>query len=216
MTSEELKKQNMERALQSMYDLCLQHGIDNTTKEMVARASKISRATVDRYFINKSEGVIQMAEWLGNKLHTQNRHLETELASGKHTGAEMLIRYMDVVKDLFYKDPNLFVFVTELKPYIYRNCPETVPAFRRLADVFGHRSALNKIFLCGIKDGSLEPDLDPEKETDYLTEFYCGYLSKLALLPNPTAKENQPRVDDLIQRSTRHYLIRKEPISTVQ
>ncbi len=205
MTSEELKKRNLDRVLQTLFELCLRYGIDNTTKEMVARASGISRASVSRYFSSKTDSIMQMSEWIGSRLCRRNSHLGHEMASGQYTGAEMLMRYMDAVKTLFYETPNLFVLLTEIKTFLFRNCDDSQTAYKRVHDVFGSRAVLAGIFSLGMQDGSFPRSLDADREAERLIDIYCSYLAKLAIHPSPTAEGTRAQTEALLVRVAHLY-----------
>jgi AcrR family transcriptional regulator len=69
MANEQIKAQNIELVLNKTYHLFLKHGIERVTKEMIAHESGLSRRTIDRYFTDKTDCVLQVAEWVVRNIH---------------------------------------------------------------------------------------------------------------------------------------------------
>lgn len=163
MANEELKQRNLEHVMQTILEQCLRHGIENTTKEMVVRASGLSRASLDRYFVNKADGVVQMAEWAAKKIAQRNAYLEDMLCSGQYTGAQMVEQYLLAMKAEFCREPYIFVLIVELRSFVFRNCIDSVGVYRRLCSTLGNGDVLQRIFCAGLRDGSMSVALDIER-----------------------------------------------------
>lgn len=113
------KKQNIDSVLQTAYALFLQNGIENTTKEMLVRASGISRSSVDRYFKTKLDCVLQTAQWVRNNVTDKNISVQQYLRDQTHTGFELLRIYLEIVRDIMFNNPDVFALCVECRTFVY-------------------------------------------------------------------------------------------------
>lgn len=209
MANENLKAQNLEIVLSTAYDLYLQHGIEKVTKEMISRESGLSRRTIDRYFVDKKDCIIKVAEWFLIKVRTaiSKRYTVSMFSSGKYTGSELLRMYMIDLKRMFLEEPRHFVLYAEYKIYIYRNCEKHEQGYTLLTDFMGSRDLRQKIYTLGKQDGSLPANIDIYTEEAYFCESFFGFLSNLAIsfgVHSPKEIENQinQRIDNTINLYT--------------
>ena len=206
MPNEEIRIHNIEHVLQTAYELFLVHGIEGTTKEMLARHSGLSRKSVDRYFVNKTDCVLQVAEWIGRRIRSEKNYFPREwFTDEKHVGADLLLRYMQNAKLLFVENPRLFVCRSEFKCYVFRNCVDFEKGYARLLNALGCRSLIEQIFRMGKADGSFRLGLDAEKETQYFCESFLGFLSNLAVAAEPRSPQVIAQVDSYMERTIALY-----------
>jgi AcrR family transcriptional regulator len=208
MTNEELKKQGIDHALQSAFQLYLAHGIEQVTKEMIAKDCKLSLRTVNRYFPSKTDCVIMTAEWvlLEIRRDAMSRYPESMFTGKRYTGLQLLEMYMNDMKALFFRDSRIWVLYAEFKMYIYRHCETYEQRYTQLCECMGNHRLRQKIYKLGIKDGSMPKDLDLALEEEYFTEAYFGFLSNLAFsysLKNKGEIEHQ--IDQRIENTIRFY-----------
>jgi AcrR family transcriptional regulator len=204
MANENLKAQNLETVLSTAYDLYLHYGIEKVTKEMISRESGLSRRTIDRYFLDKKDCVIKVAEWFLLKVRVNiGERYTSDMFDGRYTGAELLRMYMVDIKRMFLNEPRHFVLYAEYKVYIYRNCQKHEQGYSLLTDFMGSRNLRHKIYTLGKHDGSLPPNIDIYTEEAYFCESYFGFLSNIAIsfgVHAPEEMENQinQRIDNTI------------------
>jgi AcrR family transcriptional regulator len=205
MANENLKAQNLEMVLGTAYDLFLEHGIEKVTKEMISRHSGLSRRTIDRYFLDKKDCIIKVAQWflLRVRVGIGERYTDEMFTTGKYTGAELLRMYMLDLKRMFLSEPRHFVLYAEYKVYIYRNCDKHEQGYSLLTDFMGSRNLRQKIYKLGKKDGSLPNDIDIYTEESYFCESFFGFLSNLAISfgvhsPNEMEHQIDQRIDNTI------------------
>jgi AcrR family transcriptional regulator len=183
MPNEAIRIRNIEKALETTYELCLENGIENTTKEMVARKSGLSRKSIDRYFRNKLDCVVQVAESVlaGIRDEMRERYPDSLFTDNSYTGAELLKRYLVDVKALFLKDPRVFVLYSEFRVFVYHHGDYDTKEYVLLMDRLGNRNLRLKIYNLGVKDGSFPKDMDVEHEERILCDSYFGFLANLAM-----------------------------------
>ncbi len=208
MANEELKIMNLDKALVAAYHLFVKYGIDQVTKEMIAKESGLSRKSIDRYFPNKVDYVLATAEWVMRKIQLQTNAKFTDklLNSGEYTGLQLLEMYMKYIKDLFISEPRLFALYSEFKIYIYRNCDDYEQHYTLFLNKSGNHRLRHKIFVIGRQDGSMASSRDLAVEEEYFSESYFGFLCNLALsYTQHSASEMTHQIDRRIDNTVALY-----------
>lgn len=182
MANEELKARNVDRALQAAAELILANGISGTTKEMIAKASGLSRKSLDRYFIDKVDCTLQTAKLIGKHVwdDVNAPYYHALLTGGDFDGAQLLERYLFELKNLFVKDPRLFVFYTECEVYFSRHSADYVHDCTVLFETTGCLDVLEQIYRLGLRDGSLPTSAHPQSEAKAICRTYISFLSGIA------------------------------------
>jgi AcrR family transcriptional regulator len=215
MANEELKIQNVNRTLETAYNLFLEHGIESVTREMIARESGLSRKSIERYFSNQVECVIRVAEWVLMNIRSSigSRYPERFFTDGKHTGAQLLKSYMIDIKRLFFRNPRIFVLYSEYKLYIYRHCEDFEQSYSLLCDWKGNRQVRQKIFLLGKKDGTMASNINVNTEEEYFSESFFGFLANLAMsFGLHQISEAEKQIDQRIENTLALYGGKNSPI----
>lgn len=181
MANEEIRLANIETVLQAAINLFIENGIENTTREMLARASGVSRRSTERYFPSKSDYVIQASEWFAKSLSEDLESMKM-LEEGNHAADEVLRKFFDELKSSLLKEPRIYICFAEAKGYIYRNCEERAAHYKNLLEAIGWRRILQKIFERGEQDGTLKCQFGPEKTARYLANTMVSFFSNLVLL----------------------------------
>jgi AcrR family transcriptional regulator len=209
MANEEIKLQNLNHALETTYKLYLDYGIDQVTKEMIAKNSGLSVKSISRYFTSKTDCVIRVAEWLMSNVRARisDRYPDRMFTSGEYTGAQLLRQYMNDVKELFLHEPRIFVLYSEFKLYVYRNCENVEQGYTLLCNWAGNRRLRMKIYQLGREDGSMPNDLDLEVEEEYFCESFFGFLSNLAIsFELHSREESEKQIDYRIENTVALYM----------
>ena len=205
MANEAVKERNMELALQTAFELFVAHGVENTTKEMVVRASGLSRSSVDRYFPDKVSCVLAVANWAGRNVREKSLSLRSIFEDASLSGAEMLTKYLQDVQAYMYDNPDLFVLGVECRTFIYRNAADNKSAHEELYHALGPSYFLKKILERGVADGSISADINPEIEAIVVRESLIGFLASIALSYNGTIAENHLLTDHYINQVLTRY-----------
>jgi AcrR family transcriptional regulator len=183
MANEQIKAQNIELVLNKTYHLFLKHGIERVTKEMIAHESGLSRRTIDRYFTDKTDCVLQVAEWVVRNIHENMKATQSMITPTKqyYSGAEILYMYMIDLKKAFLSDHRHFELYNEYKIYIYRNCENVQQGYALFQEWIHHYNFRYQIYTIGKNDGSLSLNSNPYLKEENLCESYLEFLSVLAL-----------------------------------
>jgi AcrR family transcriptional regulator len=208
MSNEELKAQNIEHVLEVSYELFLENGIENVTKEMISKQSGFSRKTLDRYFNSKTDCVIRTAEWVMQniRMNIGSNYQESMFTSGQYTGLQLMEKYMYDIKALFFDEPRYFILYKEFKLYIRRNCEDYEQKYTLLLNWMGNRQVREKIRALGKKDGTIKSENDMEEEEEFFSESYFGFLASLAIYSYTYSREElEKHIDKRIENTIEIY-----------
>jgi AcrR family transcriptional regulator len=182
VANEEIRLKNIDLALQTTMTLFLRYGIENTTREMIARESGLSRKSLERYFTGKADCVVQTAEWMGRCLRHEVRAFSSDLfVDGRHTAADILEMYLEDLGKLLFGEPRIFICFVEFKAFIYRNSENSQRDYKRFLDAVGYRRLFQRIFALGVQDGTVATNSDLESESRYLANTLISFFSSVAL-----------------------------------
>lgn len=181
MANEEIRLANIEAVLQTAINLFVENGIENTTREMLARTSGVSRRSTERYFPCKADCVVQASQWFAKSL-TEGLESVKMLEDGNYPAEEVLRKFFDELKQSLLKEPRIYIFFAETKGFIYRNCKDRAADYKNLLEAIGWRRILQKIFEKGEQDGTLKGHFGPEKTARYLANTMVSFFSNLVLL----------------------------------
>lgn len=205
MPNEELKRQNIDRALETACTCFQKYGVEFVTREMISRQSGISRASLGRYWVNKTDCVLKTAEWFRQHMHELFSSQFPVGSWENKNGIERLRSLMEWCRDLYREDPRLFSLCTEFKVYLYRSAPEMGESKKLLACALGFRSLVRKIYDQGIQDGSIAIRFDINDEVEFFGNAFGGYLSNLTLRPEISTEDAIKDIDRYIERMISLY-----------
>jgi AcrR family transcriptional regulator len=194
--------------LEASAKLFIEHGIQNTTREMIARASGVSRRSTERYFPTMTECVVQTAEWFGRKL---NSEFKTQgMFDGTHQASEILMVFFQEMKNVLDTDTRIFAWYAEFKAYLYRNSDDRERDYRRFMNAIGARRELERIFILGIADGTVTSHYTPENSAKYLIHTIMAFFSNAVLLYDSRPDVMYYYVDEFVQETWNLYCGRRK------
>ena len=200
MANEELKKQNVDHALETACICFLKYGVEFVTREMLSRESGISRASLSRYWSDKTDCIIQTAEWFRLHMLSVFEEDQVEAQWQGRSGLEQLRGFMEWCQTLYDHDPRIFALYTEFKVYLRRSASDMAPSDKQLVQAMGFRPLVRKIYEHGVQDGSIHLRFDMEDEVAFFGDAFFGYLSNLAFRPE-IGKENAKKdIDRYMER----------------
>lgn len=181
MANEIIREKNLQAALEATYRLFLQVGIETATREMLIGECGLSRATISRYFQNKTDWVIQTAEYIGKRIDN-SRAFDMAMLEDEHIlGINVLDLFLGASEKLWQEDSRLFALWGEFKTYIYRHHENIKDANDKLDADIGHVTIVKNILEKGIRDGSIVLSNSADMTADIICKIYYGLLINLAL-----------------------------------
>jgi AcrR family transcriptional regulator len=181
MANEKLKRQNLERALEAAYQCFLEVGIEKTTQTMVAERSGVSLRSVSRYFIDKADLAIQVAEYVDIKVAASISEEVVSLPKDGKTGVMLLRDYMKRVERQALEHPEGYALRQEYLLFALRNHLPYEELKERLSCGFGNHPVLDEIFRIGRADGTIKTPLTDEEETAYFMQAFMTTVANQAV-----------------------------------
>jgi AcrR family transcriptional regulator len=207
MANEELKRQNLQRALEAAYQCFLEYGIEKTTQNMIARRSGVSLRSVSRYFTDKVDLAVQVAQYVGRKMSGASQVDPKELEKSGKTGIELLKDYMERLKEQALEHPEGYALRQEYMLFILRNHLPYEKYKARLEMSFGGRPVLGEIFRIGRADGTIKTPNTDQEEIEYFLQAYIGIVTDQAVRywAGGSVDERRAFIDEYIDRIVNRY-----------
>jgi AcrR family transcriptional regulator len=213
MANEDVKIRNIEISLRATAELFIKYGPSNTTKEMIAKQSGLSRRSIERYFKSNMDCVLQTSVWISERSHFDMSAYSDEIFSdGKHTASEILEIYLNEVKKTFPKEPRLPICYIEIKTYIFRNSDDCVRDYEKFTEDLGVRSLVRRIFKLGAQDGSIYFKSDYITAAEYFYEMLMHYLSNISMIYEQYPEKALEILGNYIKNTLQRYCIDKKQI----
>jgi AcrR family transcriptional regulator len=208
VANEEVRIKNIELALETAAGLYLENGVENVTREMLAKASGLSRKSLERYFPDKTSCVVQTARWIGGHLWEKIQMNPDVHGYDRYTAAQLLEMYFHAVQEIFMEEPRYFILYMEIKNYIYRNSPDPVGDYTSAMMALGWASALGRIFERGEADGTVVSDSGYRAATQYTYDMMMAFFSSMALLHKDQPEQMQVYIQRYLGNMIGHYCVR--------
>jgi AcrR family transcriptional regulator len=183
--------------------LFIQKGIEQVTIGDIAEASRLTRATIYKYFSNKE----QMAQEIFKSV-TKGwvERDEREVWSCQGNGYALVERFVNSHFTYLFQNPREASFVAEFN-YLYAKEWPTETAMKLFAEnLEGERSRLLNSVRRGQQDGSLRTDIDAELLLATILNFNSGMMSRLGELGSKVEGEYGLSVQAIFQQICRVFL----------
>jgi AcrR family transcriptional regulator len=152
------RKNQRDKILQVAENLFIKKGIDPVTFAEIASASRLTRATIYKYFDNRKEIAFEIFKTILS--HWRNIAAAQVLSEGG-TGFQRIEKFLTSFCDYLMTYPREARFIAEFNYLYAREWParQVLHALESLEDV---RRIIVEYLRQGIEDGSLKSDLNPE------------------------------------------------------
>lgn len=170
------RENQREWILEVAEDLFIQKGIEQVTIGEIAVASRLTRATLYKYFSNKEEMVQEIFKSLTEGWRTRN---EREVWTYPGTGYERLERFITVFFGFLFLNPREARFVGEINYLYAKKWSAEMFATTMLENLQDDRRLVLESIRLGMADGSLRRDIEPELMLAAFFNFASGMISRL-------------------------------------
>jgi AcrR family transcriptional regulator len=208
VANEEVRIKNIELALETAAGLYLENGVENVTREMLAKASGLSRKSLERYFPDKTTCVVKTAQWIGKHLWEKIQVEPDPSGYGHYTAAQLLEMFFHAVEEIFMGEPRFFILYMEIKNYIYRNSPDPVGDYASALMALGWMDSLRRIFKLGETDGTVVSDSGYQSAAQYTYDMMMAFFSSMALLHKDQPEQMQVYIQRYLGNMIGHYCVR--------
>jgi AcrR family transcriptional regulator len=180
------RENQREWILEVAEDLFIQKGIEQVTIGDIATASRLTRATIYKYFSNKEEMAKEIFKSITKEWRDRN---EREVWSFQGTGYERLERFITVFFGHLFDTPREASFVAELNYLYAKEWSAEMFTNTMLENLQEDRQFVLASIHKGVADGSLRADIDPELLLAAFFNFISGTFSRLGEMGDKVEKE---------------------------
>jgi AcrR family transcriptional regulator len=180
------RENQKEWILEVSEDLFIQKGIEQATIGDIAATSRLTRATIYKYFANKE----QMAQEIFKSVTKSWRdRSEREVWGHQGTGYERLEKFITVFFSHLFQNPRETSFVAELNYLYAKQWSAEIFTSTMLENLQEGRQFVLDSIQKGIGDGSLRADIDPDLMLAAFFNFISGTFSCLGEMGDKVEKE---------------------------
>lgn len=170
------RENQKEWILEVAEDLFIQKGIELVTIGNIAKASRLTRATIYKYFANKEQIAQEIFKSVTKGWRDRN---EREVWGFQGTGYELLEKFIASFFVYLFQNPREVSFVAELNYLYAKQWSAEMFANTMLENLREDRQFVLDSIQKGIKDGSLRADINPELVLATYFNFLSGMISRL-------------------------------------
>lgn len=170
------RKTQREGILEAAEELFIKKGIEQVTIGAIAKESRLTRATVYKYFANKDEIAQEIFKSITKGWRDRN---EQEVWGFQGTGYQRLEKFINFFFDYLFQHPREAGFVAELNYLYAKQWSAEMFENTMLENLREDRQFVLDSIKIGMKDSSLRTDMDPELMLAAFFNFLSGMISRL-------------------------------------
>jgi AcrR family transcriptional regulator len=180
------RENQKEWILEVAEDLFIQKGIEQVTIGDIAKTSRLTRATIYKYFSNKEQMAQEIFKSVTKGWRDRN---EREVWGFQGTGYQRLEKFITFFFDYLFQNPRETSFVAELNYLYAKQWSAEMFANTMLENLQEDRQFVLDSIQKGIEDGSLRDDIDSELMLAAFFNFISGTFSRLGEMGDKVEKE---------------------------
>jgi AcrR family transcriptional regulator len=180
------RENQREWILEVAEDLFIQKGIEQVTIGDIAAASRLTRATIYKYFPNKEQMAQEIFKSVTKGWRDRN---EREVWGFQGTGYARLEKFITSFFEYLFQNSRETSFVAELNYLYAKEWSAEMFANTMLDNLREDRQFVLESIQQGLADGSLRTDIDPELMLAAFFNFMSGMLSRLGEMGDKVEKE---------------------------
>jgi AcrR family transcriptional regulator len=180
------RENQREWILEVAEDLFIQKGIEQVTIGDIAGASRLTRATIYKYFANKELIAQEIFKSVTKTWRDRNEH---EVWGYQGTGYQRLEKFITVFFGYLFQNPRETSFVAELNYLYAKQWSAEMFTSTMLENLEEDRQFVLDSIHKGIADGSLRADIAPELMLAAFFNFVSGTFSRLGEMGDKVEKE---------------------------
>lgn len=205
------RENQREWILEVAEDLFIHKGIEQVTIGEIAESSRLTRATIYKYFTNKEQIAQEIFKIITKNWRDRN---ELEVWGFQGTGYQRLEKFITVFFNYLFQNPREAGFVAELNYLYAKEWSAEMFANTMLENLHEDRHFILNSIQAGITDGSLRKDVDPELILAAFFNFISGMISRLGEMGGKVEEEFGMSTEMIFTQICRIFLDGlKNPIS---
>lgn len=207
------RENQKEWILEVAEDLFIQKGIEQVTIGDIATASRLTRATIYKYFSNKEEMAQEIFKIVTKGWVERDKR---DVWNFQGTGYELIERFVNSHFNYLFHNRREASFVAEFN-YLYAKEWSAETAMKLFTEnLEGERQHLLESIRKGQSDGSLRTDIGPELLLAAIFNFNSGMMNRLGELGNKVEGEYGLNVQAIFQQVCQIFLDGIKPRQTKQ
>ena len=180
------RENQREWILEVAEDLFIQKGIEQVTIGDIAKASRLTRATIYKYFANKEDMAQEIFRSVTKGWRDRN---EREVWAFQGTGYQRLEKFITILFTYLFQNPREASFVAELNYLYAKEWSAEMFANTMLENLREDRQFILESIRRGMEDGSLRTDIDPELALAAFFNFVSGMISRFGEMGDKVQSE---------------------------
>jgi len=180
------RENQREWILEVAEDLFIQKGIEQITIGDIATASRLTRATIYKYFSNKEEMAQEIFKTVTKDWRDRNAQ---EVWTFQGNGYERLEIFLSNFFASLFQNPREAGFIAELNYLYAKHWSSEMFVETMLVNLREDRQFVLDSIQRGIEDGSLRADIDPELMLASFFNFLSGMISRFGEMGNKVEAE---------------------------
>jgi AcrR family transcriptional regulator len=197
------RQNQREKILEVAEELFIEKGIEPVTIADIAAASRLTRATIYKYFANRKEIAFEIFKTVLTGWHERHKR---EVWVHPGNGYQKIEKFLTSFCDYVLQFPKETRFVAEFNHLYAKQWPssQVLEALRQILSE--DRALLIKCIRQGVMDGSLQPDLDPDLTLAAIYNFNSSLLIRLGQMGAKLQEEYGIGADKIIGEIFRIFL----------
>jgi AcrR family transcriptional regulator len=197
------RENQKEWILEVAEDLFIKNGIESVTIGSIAKSSRLTRATLYKYFANKEQIALEIFKTITRGWRDRD---ERDVWNAPGNGYQRLEIFISTFFDQLFQKPRETRFVAEFN-YLYARKWPTKMVMKILSENLGEdRQFVLDCIRQGVEDGSLRKDIDPTLVLASIFNFNSGMLSRIGEMGTKVEGEYGLNVETIFQQICRIYL----------
>jgi AcrR family transcriptional regulator len=193
------RKNQREKILEVARQIFIERGIEPVTVADIATASRLTRATVYKYFANRKEIALEIFKVIISGWHERDKAVVWSNQSGD--GFQRLERSINSFCDDLLQFPEETRFVAEFNRIFAKD------VLHVLRESLGEDS--NLVIQClrqGVADGSLQPDINPNLVMAAIYNLNASLLGRLGQMVKSEEEEYGVAADKVMREIYRIFI----------
>jgi AcrR family transcriptional regulator len=197
------RENQREWILEVAQSLFTQHGIEGVTLAEIAKAARLTKATLYRYFSSKEEMAQEIFKIVTRGWRERN---EREVWSISGNGYAYIERFVTSHFNYLFQNSHEARFVAEFNYKYAQAWSAALMTALLLENLSEERQRLLDAIYAGQKDGSLRPDIAPEVMLAVIFNFNSGMLSRVGEMGDKLEGEYGLSLEAIFSQVARIFL----------
>lgn len=184
------KEQNIERVVKTALKLFVEKGIDNTSIMEIANEAGLTERSIFRYFETKTDLVVEASFLLWNTLQNDVGKRCAKKIKDSMPGAEQINVILKEYIQFYFTSSKELIFIHEMEAYLYRMGKYKKITNKPPYHYDSKTSPLINAIAKGVRDGSVNPELDLTSLYYNTYDALLGIMQKMTIANDGTKEFN--------------------------